>query len=134
LDEATTPQRLKELAAERRRFWLAALEAAAGTGRGSAWNTRSCDGCMPRNRCRCDVVVAASAPWAHERQWHCRRDHQRPSLDFVSDALIDDRRFRILVVVDVIISQQSVRITVCAAEVNAIIRLPEVAVAWRQVR
>ena len=50
---------------------------------------------------RCVAEVVESALWAQGSQWCCRMaQNQRWSLDFVSDALTDGRRFRILAVVD----------------------------------
>jgi len=51
------------------------------------------------------VLAATSAfrrkrTWEPVRRWHCRRVRtKRWSLDFLSDTLIDGRRFRILAVV-----------------------------------
>ena len=46
-------------------------------------------------------MAAASVRWAQGRRWRCQQGpNQRWSLDFLSDAFADGRRFRILAVVD----------------------------------
>ena len=49
-----------------------------------------------------DIAVAgASGLWAPGPQWPCPQGaNQRWSLDFVSDALADGRKFRVLCVID----------------------------------
>ena len=62
-DDAATRTRLKQLAAERRRFGWRRLKLLLER-EGIRMNHKSCGGCMARNGCRCLAVVAASAPWA----------------------------------------------------------------------
>ncbi|MBP2448861.1 transposase InsO family protein [Rhizobium leguminosarum] len=45
-------------------------------------------------------MAGASGPWERDDLWHCPRANERWSLDFVSDAFTDGRRFRVLAVVD----------------------------------
>lgn len=93
-------QRLRELAAERRRFgyrrlgWLLAREGQA-MNRKKLYRIYREEKLMVRRRGRRKRAVGTRAPLALpdaiNRRW---------SLDFVSDALGDGRRFRILCVVD----------------------------------
>ena len=46
-------------------------------------------------------MVGANGLWGRDALWRCpRRANERWSLDFVSDAFTDGRRFRVLTVVD----------------------------------
>ncbi len=99
-DDAAVRQRLRELAAERRRFgyrrlgWMLARE-------GHAMNHKKLyrlyheEKLVVRRRGRRKRALGTRAPTAIPRAIN-----QRWSLDFVSDALSDGRRFRILCIVD----------------------------------
>ena len=99
-DDATVRQRLRELAAERRRFgyrrlgWMLARE-------GHAMNHKKLyrlyheEQLMVRRRRGRKRALGTRAPMTLPNALN-----QRWSLDFVSDALSDGRRFRILCVVD----------------------------------
>jgi putative transposase len=99
-DDSILRQRLRELAAERRRFgyrrlgWLLAREGHA-MNRKKLYRLYREEKLMVRRRGRRKRAVGTRAPLALpvavNRRW---------SLDFVSDALGDGRRFRILCVVD----------------------------------
>jgi putative transposase len=99
-DDATVRQRLRELAAERRRFgyrrlgWMLARE-------GQAMNHKKLyrlyheERLMVRRRRGRKRALGTRAPMTLPNAIN-----QRWSLDFVSDALSDGRRFRILCIVD----------------------------------
>jgi putative transposase len=99
-DDATVRQRLRELAAERRRFgyrrlgWMLARE-------GHAMNHKKLyrlyheERLMVRRRRGRKRALGTRAPMTLPNAIN-----QRWSLDFVSDALSDGRRFRILCIVD----------------------------------
>jgi len=99
-DDATVRQRLRELAAERRRFgyrrlgWLLAREGHV-MNRKKLYRIYRKEKLMVRRRGRRKRAIGMRAPLALpdtiNRRW---------SLDFVSDALSDGRRFRIFCVVD----------------------------------
>jgi len=99
-DDSTVRQRLRELAAERRRFgyrrlgWLLAREGHV-MNRKKLYRIYREEKLMVRRRGRRKRAIGTRAPLALpdtiNRRW---------SLDFVSDALSDGRRFRIFCVVD----------------------------------
>src|ERR1700694_5903153 len=99
-DDSTVRQRLSELAAERRRFgyrrlgWLLAREGHV-MNRKKRYRIYREERLMVRRRGRRKRAIGTRAPLALpdtiNRRW---------SLDFVSDALSDGRRFRIFCVVD----------------------------------
>jgi putative transposase len=99
-DDSTVRERLRELAAERRRFgyrrlgWLLAREGHV-MNRKKLYRIYREERLMVRRRGRRKRAIGTRAPLALpdaiNRRW---------SLDFVSDALGDGRRFRILCVVD----------------------------------
>ena len=99
-EDSTVRQRLRELAAERRRFgyrrlgWLLAREGHV-MNRKKLYRIYREEKLMVRRRGRRKRALGTRAPLALpdaiNRRW---------SLDFVSDALSDGRRFRILCVVD----------------------------------
>ena len=99
-DDSTVRQRLRELAAERRRFgyrrlgWLLAREGHV-MNRKKLYRIYREEKLMVRRRGRRKRALGTRArlalPDAINRRW---------SLDFVSDALSDGRRFRIFCVVD----------------------------------
>ena len=100
LDDSAVRERLRELAAERRRFgyrrlgWLLAREGHV-MNRKKLYRIYREEKLMVRRRGRRKRAIGTRAPLALpdaiNRRW---------SLDFVSDALGDGRRFRILCVVD----------------------------------
>ena len=99
-DDSSVRERLRELAAERRRFgyrrlgWLLAREGHV-MNRKKLYRIYREEKLMVRRRGRRKRALGTRAPLALpddiNRRW---------SLDFVSDALADGRRFRILCVVD----------------------------------
>jgi putative transposase len=99
-DDSTVRQRLRELAAERRRFgyrrlgWLLAMEGHV-MNRKKLYRIYREEKLMVRRRGRRKRAIGTRAPLALpnaiNRRW---------SLDVVSDALSDGRRFRIFCVVD----------------------------------
>jgi putative transposase len=99
-DDSTVRQRLRDLAAERRRFgyrrlgWLLAREGHV-MNRKKLYRIYREEKLMVRRRGRRKRAIGTRAPLALpdtiNRRW---------SLDFVSDALSDGRRFRIFCVVD----------------------------------
>ncbi len=99
-DDSTVRERLRELAAERRRFgyrrlgWLLAREGHV-MNRKKLYRIYREERLMVRRRGRRKRAIGTRAPLALpdaiNRRW---------SLDFVADALGDGRRFRILCVVD----------------------------------
>lgn len=99
-DDSSTRERLRELAAERRRFgyrrlgWLLAREGHV-INRKKLYRIYREEKLMVRRRGRRKRAIGTRAPLVLpdgiNRRW---------SLDFVSDALADGRRFRILCVVD----------------------------------
>lgn len=65
-DDQAVRERLRELAAVRRRFGYRRLHVLLDRG-GSCSTIRSCVGSMPRNDCRFVVAVAAREPLEHGR-------------------------------------------------------------------
>ena len=99
-DDAALRQRLRELAGERRRFGYRRLHPAA-SGKASALNHKKLyrlyreERLTVRKRGGRKRALGTRAPMAIPQE-----PNQRWSLDFVSDALADGRRFRMLAVVD----------------------------------
>jgi putative transposase len=99
-DDSALRQRLRELAAERRRFgyrrlgWMLAREGHAMNHKRLCRRYRE-ERLMVRRRGRRKRALGTRAPILLPRAIN-----QRWSLDFVSDTLSDGRRFRILCVVD----------------------------------
>ena len=99
-DDSALRQRLRELAAERRRFgyrrlgWMLAREGHAMNHK-RLYRLYSEERLMVRRRGRRKRALGTRAPILLPRAIN-----QRWSLDFVSDTLSDGRRFRILCVVD----------------------------------
>jgi putative transposase len=66
-DDAALRDRLRQLAAERRRFGYRRLRLLLDR-EGMRMNHKKLRGCMPRNACRCVAAAAASGHSAHARR------------------------------------------------------------------
>ena len=100
-DDARLREAMKAVASERRRFGYRRIHVMLER-QGIVMNLKKLQAALSARRsCRCASAAAASGPWARGGPCSCRiAPTQRWSLDFVSDAFTDGRRFRVLAVVD----------------------------------
>jgi transposase InsO family protein len=71
-DDGAVRSRLRDLAAERRRFGWRRLHVLLSR-EGVHVNHKSCGGSTERSGCRFAGVAGASGLWAHGRRWSCRK-------------------------------------------------------------